>query len=81
MGASSQAEPGHPFSRGTSTTLVSPGATASSAQTYEKPHGGSKTGGHESVKRAHGVDLDGVVWHLGVLGRTHPAECGLHGCG
>lgn len=53
---------------------------SASLPTYEEPHGGAEAGGHESVERADGVDLDGVVRHLCVLGRTHPAECGLHGC-
>lgn len=61
--------------------FVSIGATGASFPTYEEPHGGAEAGGHESVERADGVDLDGVVRHLSVLGRTHPAECGLHGRG
>ena len=80
-GASSRGEPVHPSSRGTSTASISTGATGASFPTYEEPHGGAEAGGHESVERADGVDLDGVVRHLSVLGRTHPAECGLHGCG
>jgi hypothetical protein len=79
-GASSRAGPDRPSSRGTSTVLVSLCATGTSLPTYEEPHGGAEAGSHESVERADGVDLDGVVRHLCVLGRTHPAECGLHDC-
>src|SRR5690242_1869435 len=61
--------------------LARRGRSELSSVTYKEPHGGAEAGGHESVQRADGVDLDGVVRHLCVLGRTHPAECGLHGCG
>jgi hypothetical protein len=79
-GASSQAGPGRPSSRGTSTAPVSARVQFSDPCTYEKPHGCAKTGGHEPVEWSNVGDLDGVVWHLSVFGRTHPAKCGLHGC-
>ena len=73
-GASSPAAQGRPSSRGTSAGQQLAGTRRSPGDmgiTHEEPHGGAQARGHEAVQRAHRVDVDGVVGHVGVLGGAH----------